>query len=305
MGDAAIGDAAIGDATIEQVRRFNRTVSERIGALSDCYLGRDRPLGQARVLWEAGPDGCDLARLRARLGLDSGYLSRLLRSLEADGMVRVSQSPQDGRARVVTLTARGRRERATLDQRSDALAASMLKPLDPSRREHLVRAMAEVERLLTAASVTITPIDPEHVDARRCVAQYAVELNQRSTRRFDPAVGATALPHELRPPAGRFFVARLEGEVVGCGAVKHHADSPAEIKRMWIAPHARGLGIGRRLLDVLEACARDTGARIARIETNSDLTEALSLYASTGWVEVKRFNDEPFADRWLEKTLRG
>ena len=151
-------------------------------------------------------------------------------------MVRVSQSPQDGRARVVTLTARGRRERATLDQRSDALAASMLKPLDPSRREHLVRAMAEVERLLTAASVTITPIDPEHVDARRCVAQYAVELNQRSTRRFDPAVGATALPHELRPPAGRFFVARLEGEVVGCGAVKHHAGSPAEIKRMWIAP---------------------------------------------------------------------
>jgi GNAT superfamily N-acetyltransferase len=164
--------------------------------------------------------------------------------------------------------------------------------------------MAEVERLLTAASVTITPVDPEHDDARNCLAQYTAELNQRSTRRFDPTVGATALPDELRPPAGNFFVAHLHGEAVGCGAVKHHADSPAEIKRMWIAPHARGLGIGRRLLHTLEACARDAGARIARIETNSDLIEALRLYTSTGWVEVERFNDEPFADRWLERTLR-
>jgi len=291
------------DEAIGQVRRFNRTVSERIGALNDGYLGLGRSLGQARVLWEAGADGCDLAKLRARLGLDSGYLSRLLRSLEADGLIRVTRSTRDGRARVVTLTARGRRERAALDRRSDALAASMLEPLDPTRRERLVRAMAEVERLLTAASVTITAVDPEHDDARSCLARYTAELNQRSTRRFDPKVGATALPQELRPPAGRFFVAHLHGETVGCGAVKHHADAPAEIKRMWIAPHARGLGIGRRLLDTLEACARDAGARIARIETNSDLTEALSLYISTGWVEVERFNDEPFADRWLEKTL--
>ncbi len=291
------------DDAIEQVRRFNRIVSERIEALSDRYLGRGRPLGQARVLWEVGPDGCDVARLRARLRLDSGYLSRLLRSLETDGLIRVSQSPRDRRARVVTLTARGRRERATLDQRSDALAASMLAPLDPPRRERLVTAMAEVERLLTSASVTITAVDPEGDDARTCLALYAAELNQRSARRFDPTVGATALPHELRPPAGGFFVVYLHGEAVGCGAVKHHRDAPAEIKRMWIAPRARGLGIGRRLLDALEACARDAGARIARIETNSDLTEALALYTSTGWVEVDRFNDEPFADRWLEKTL--
>jgi GNAT superfamily N-acetyltransferase len=107
----------------------------------------------------------------------------------------------------------------------------------------------------------------------------------------------------VRPPAGRFFVAYLHGEPVGCGAVKHHPDAPAEIKRMWIAAQARGLGLGRRLLKTLEACARAEGARVAHIETSAVLTEALSLYRSTGWVEVLPFNDEPFADHWFKKQL--
>lgn len=153
------------------------------------------------------------------------------------------------------------------------------------------------------ASVEIRPVDPEHPDAQRCLAAYVAELNRRSTRGFDPSVGATALPAEVRPPAGRFFVVYLDGEAVGCGAVKHHAGSPAEIKRMWISPEARGLGIGRRLLEELEACARSGGAQIAHIETSAVLTEALGLYRSSGWVEVPRFNDEPFADHWLEKSL--
>ena len=290
------------DAT-ETVRSFNRAVTEAIGALSDRYLGRGRPLGEARVLWEIGPAGCDLATLRRRLALDSGYLSRLLRSLEADRQIRVSTSTQDRRARVLRLTARGRREWMTLDERSDELAATLLEPLSPTERERLVGAMGEVERLLPAASVTIVAVDPEHEDARSCLDRYTLELNARSKRRFDPAVGATALPHELRPPAGHFFVAYLQGEPIGCGAVKHPSANYAEIKRMWIVPRARGLGLGRRLLQRLEDCALAAGARIARIETNSDLGEALSLYATAGWTEVAPFNDEPFADRWLEKCL--
>jgi GNAT superfamily N-acetyltransferase len=120
---------------------------------------------------------------------------------------------------------------------------------------------------------------------------------------FDPSVGATALPHEVRPPVGEFFVAYLHGDAVGCGAVKHHADAPAEIKRMWLAPSVRGLGLGRRLLDRLEGCARASGARVAHIETSAVLAEALSLYRSAGWIEVAAFNDEPFADHWFEKAL--
>jgi DNA-binding MarR family transcriptional regulator/predicted GNAT family acetyltransferase len=254
-------------------------------------------------LWEIGLDGCEVRLLRSRLGLDSGYLSRLLRSLEAAGLVEVSPSRSDARIRVARLTRAGRRERAALDRRSDELAESLLAPLSTEQQERLVEAMREVERLLVAASVQMTPIDPEHRDARYCLAEYVSELNRRSTRGFDPSVGATAVPHEVRPPAGQFFVAYLQGEPIGCGAVKHRPDATAEIKRMWIAPQARGLGLGRRLLETLEACARKGGARVAHIETSAVLSEALSLYRSTGWVEVPPFNDEPFADHWFEKEL--
>ena len=291
------------DATVDQVRRFNRVVTERVGALNDRFLGRARPLGEARVLWEVGVDGCEVRLLRSRLALDSGYLSRLLRSLETAGLVEVSPGRGDRRIRVARLTATGRRERATLDQRSDALAQSLLAPLSAEQRERLVAAMREVERLLIASSVKIRLVDPEHSDAQYCLAEYVAELNRRSTRGFDPTVGATALPHEVRPPAGQFFVAYLHGGAIGCGAVKLYADAPAEIKRMWISPQARGLGLGRRLLEKLEACALAAGARVAHIETSAVLTEALSLYRSAGWIEVPPFNSEPFADHWLEKTL--
>ncbi|MFL5968608.1 MAG: GNAT family N-acetyltransferase [Gaiellaceae bacterium] len=291
------------EAMVDQVRRFNRVVTERVGALDDHFLGLDRPLGEARLLWEIGPDGCELRLLRSRLALDSGYLSRLLRSLEAAGLVEVSASADDRRIRVARLTAAGRVERGALDARADDRARSLLDPLTSHDRERLVASMREVERLLTAASVEIKPVDPEHADARHCLAEYVAELNRRSKRGFDPTAGATALPHEVRPPVGQFFVAYLHGERIGCGAVKHHPGGKTDIKRMWIAPAARGLGLGRRLLEHLEACAKASGARVARLETGAVLTEALALYRSAGWSEVAPFNDEPFADHWFEKPL--
>jgi DNA-binding MarR family transcriptional regulator/GNAT superfamily N-acetyltransferase len=291
------------DEIVDQVRRFNRTVTERVGALNDRFLGLRRPLGEARLLWEIGSKGREVRFLRSRLGLDSGYLSRLLRSLEAAGLIKVGAGVTDRRVRVARLTAAGRRELDALDERSDELARSLLAPLSAHQRDRLVEAMREVELLLTSASVEITPLDPDHPDARYCLGEYVAELNRRSERGFDPSVGATALPVEVRPPAGQFFVAYLHGEAIGCGAVKHHADAPAEVKRMWIAPKARGLGLGRRLMEKLEACALAGGARVAHIETSAVLTEALALYRSSGWVEVPPFNDEPFADHWFEKVL--
>src|ERR1700689_1052511 len=103
-------------AMVSQVRRFNRTVTQRVGALDDEFLARDRPLGQARLLWEIGPDGADVRSLRARLDLDSGYLSRLLRALEADGLGVVDDCEGDGRVRPARLPPSGRAERAELDQ---------------------------------------------------------------------------------------------------------------------------------------------------------------------------------------------
>src|SRR5215208_6197806 len=150
------------EAIVEQVRRFNRTVTERVGALDDHFLGLERPLGEARVLWEIGPDGCEVRLLRSRLGLDSGYLSRLLRSLETAGLVEVTASESDRRIRIARLSAAGIAERATLDERSDDLARSLLDPLSSEQRERLVAAMRDVERLLTSAGLEIRPVDPEH-----------------------------------------------------------------------------------------------------------------------------------------------
>src|ERR1700748_626916 len=146
------------------VRRFNRTVTQRVGALDESYLARDRPLGECRLLWEIG-DGCDVRDLRARLDIDSGYLSRLLSRLQAAGLVEVEPGAADRRVRTARLTAAGagrppppeagERERALLDERSDELAESLLAPLSDRQRERLVAAMGEVERLLTASLVRI------------------------------------------------------------------------------------------------------------------------------------------------------
>jgi DNA-binding MarR family transcriptional regulator/GNAT superfamily N-acetyltransferase len=268
------------DAMVEQVRRFNRTVTQRVGALDDHFLARDRPLGEARVLWEIGANGSDIRTLRSRLDLDSGYLSRLLRSLEADGLVAVSAGGQDRRVRVARLTAKGREELRELDRRSDELAGSLLAPLTARQRERLVGAMREVERLLTAAMVEIVTVDPEHPDARQCLRSYFAELERRSGAPFDPLVGSTAEPDELRPPKGEMVVAYLRAEPVGCGALKHTAERTTDIKRMWLAESARGLGLGRRLLH-----------------------EAIALYGSAGYEEVPAFNDEPFAHHWFARTL--
>src|SRR4051812_42437220 len=290
-------------AAVAQVRRFNRAVTQRVGALSDSFLARGRPLGASRVLWEIGSRGGEVRAIRARLGLDSGQLSRSLRALEAEGLVRVEPDESDRRVRVARLTRTGRSELGLLDRRSDDLARSILAPLDPAKRDELVAAMATVERLLAPAAVELRPTDPDDPDARRCVRAYFGELDRRSDSGYDPSAGVAADPDELMPPAGRFLVAYLDGEPVGCGGVKHRRGRPAEIKRMWVAESARGRGIARRLLAELEDLAVRSGASVARLETNGALVEAIALYRSAGYEEVAPFNDEPFAHHWFEKRL--
>jgi DNA-binding MarR family transcriptional regulator/N-acetylglutamate synthase-like GNAT family acetyltransferase len=288
---------------IEQVRRFNRTVTQRIGALDDAFLARGRPLGQARLLWEIGPDGSDVRRLRARLDLDSGYLSRLLRSLESDNLILVEPSDADGRVRTARLTLAGRTERAELDRLSDHAAAAILEPLSTRQRDRLMTAMAEAERLLVASAVQISVCDPGHPDARRAVQAYLEDLSRRFEDGFDPARGISAADDEVTPPAGLFLLAALHSEPVGCGILKFHHGAPAHIKRMWVAPDVRGLGLGRRLLVELEARAAAHGVRTLRLETNRALSEAISLYRTAGYREVAAFNDEPYAHHWFEKTI--
>ena len=290
-------------AFIEAVRRFNRAVTQRSGALDDAFLARGRPLGQARLLWEIGPDGCDVRDLRSRLDLDSGYLSRLLRSLERDGLVTVEVNEADGRLRTARLTVAGQAERAELDRRSDAAAASLLGPLTERQRGQLVTAMAEVERLLAVSAIVVCVRDPRNPDARYCLRAYVEELSGRFDGGFDPARSISAADDEMTLPAGLFLVATLHSEPVGCGALKFHPGAPAEIKRMWVAPSVRGLGLGRRLLAELEARAAAHDVRVLRLETNRALGEAIGLYLAAGYREVAAFNDEPYAHHWFEKAL--
>jgi DNA-binding MarR family transcriptional regulator/GNAT superfamily N-acetyltransferase len=291
------------DPEVAQVRRFHRAVTQRVGALSDHYLARARPLSASRVLWEVGVEGTEVRALRARLDMDSGQLSRLLRALEADELIEVLPSPADARIRVARLTPAGIAERRVLDDRSDALARSILTPLGPAQRQELVTAMRSVERLITASLLETRIVDPEHPDAKRCLRAYVAELNRRSDIPFDPRNGSTAEPHEVRPPEGAFLVAYLNDDAIGCGAVKHRPGGPTDIKRMWVAESARGLGIGRRLLRELEAIARESGARVVQLETNAALVEAIAMYRSAGYAEVPAFNEEPFAHHWFAKRL--
>ena len=288
------------DATaIAGVRRFNRLLTARVGALDDHYLARSRPLGQARVLWEIGSDGCEVGLLRARLGLDSAQLSRTLRALEQDGLVLVAAHGQDNRVRVASLTAPGRAEWDELEAAADATAADILGPLTDRQQARLLAAMADVERLLMASLVTVEARPPSDPLARVCLRSYFSEIGERFGGEFDPGEG----DDQLLPPHGLFLVGVLQAEPVGCGALRWHADGPPEIKRLWTAPSARGMGLGRRLLAQLERAAIAGGATSVRLDTNDTLTEAMALYRSTGYHEIERYNDNPHAQHWFEKRL--
>lgn len=292
-------------AGVATVRRFSRVVTQRLGALNDEYLARPRPLGASRVLYEVGEEGADARTLRSRLGLDSGYLSRLLRRLEEERLVTVVHDADDRRVRVVRLTEAGRAERAELDRRSDELARTLLDHLDQGQRGRLIDAMATVERLLTAQLVEIAPEDPTSEAARFCLHSYFAELDTRFDDGFDPDMSIRAEADDLVPPAGLLLVAWLDGHPVGCGALKLHGRGPAEIKRMWVSPSLRGLALGRRMLRELERAADEAGATAVRLETNQRLTEAIGLYRSSGYREVSAFNDEAYAHHWFEKVLTG
>ena len=281
------------EGQLQQIRGFNRLVTRRVGALEVDYLRRGRPLAEARLIFEIGAAGADLRTLRSRLKLDSGYLSRLLRSLQGQELIALAKGSGDARRRRVSLTRKGGAERAAYDRLSDNLAASMLTPLDASQRSRLLIAMGEVERLIRAASVEIAAEAPASADARQCLDAYFRELEARFEGGFDAAQDSSARIEDMAPPSGLFVIARLEGEPVGCGG----------FKRVWTAPSARGLGVARRIVRTLEAAAREGGVKTMRLDTNRALTEAHALYRSEGYREIARFSDNPYADHWFAKRL--
>lgn len=159
------------------------------------------------------------------------------------------------------------------------------------------------EQSKRTAEVQVGPRPPNDPLARHCLDAYVRELAERFDTGFDPTQSLPATDTDLMPPAGVLLVATLSGEPVGCVALKFHGSEPAEVKRMWVAGTARGLGLGRRLLMEAESEAASRGVTTLRLETNRSLTEAISLYRSAGYVEVPAFSDERYAHHWFEKHL--
>ncbi|MHB1327208.1 MAG: bifunctional helix-turn-helix transcriptional regulator/GNAT family N-acetyltransferase [Gemmatimonadales bacterium] len=288
---------------IAQVRRFNRLVTQRAGALDDHFLGRDRPLGASRVLFEIGPNGADVRELRARLGLDSGYLSRLVQSLVTEGLVTLDPAPEDERVRHATLTEAGLNEFAEMNRRSDLAAEATLAGLPPHERQRLVDAMAQVCGLLRAANLRIERADPSSREVRWCLQQYFEELSRRFEEGFDPDRVLPTDDNDLRPPHGAVMIATIDGDLVACASLKTIAPGVGYLKRMWVDGRMRGLGVGRRLLAAMEAEARKLGMSTLRLETNRALTEAIRMYDRSGFARIPAFNAEPYAHHWFEKRL--
>ncbi|MFL4906529.1 GNAT family N-acetyltransferase [Streptomyces sp. MMS24-I2-30] len=290
----------VADEDVAAFRRFNRCFTRRIGVLDDRYLGQNRPLGEARLLFEIG-DGVPLRELRTRLGLDAGYLSRMARALETQGMVRVGVPPHDTRLRTVEPTPAGRVEVEEQNRRADALAAGLLRSLTPDQRAELTGALATAQRLLRLAGITVRVVDGASADARACLDAYAADIDERFPEGFDNSdlVG----PHEVSGAAGAFLVAYEEGRPVGCGALRRLAPGVGELRHVWVHADARRLGLARRLLAGLEDEARARGLDVVRLDTHRTLTEAQAMYRACGYTEIPAYVDHVYAHHWFEKRL--
>ncbi|MDD1521239.1 MULTISPECIES: bifunctional helix-turn-helix transcriptional regulator/GNAT family N-acetyltransferase [Bradyrhizobium] len=286
---------------VSRVRRFNRAVTSAVGALDTSFLGRGRPLGAARVLNAIGHGRSDVAEIRDYLGLDSGLMSRLLRSLEDEGLVETTAHADDARRRVARLTRTGRREFAAYEALSNAQAEGFL--AQNSQAEALLAAMDLIASALTRERVSLDEIDPQSEPARYCLGEYYAELGRRFKQGFDVSLSRDPDAKDMRRPRGTFIVAMSDTLPIGCVGLKGTDHGYAEIKRLWVVPAARGLRLGRRLMDATEAAARELGITLLRLDTNSALPEAAQLYRTSGWREIPRFNDDPYPDLFFEKRL--
>ncbi|WP_457107204.1 bifunctional helix-turn-helix transcriptional regulator/GNAT family N-acetyltransferase [Methylobacterium sp. P5_C11] len=286
---------------IARVRRFARAVTAEVGALDSSFLGRGRPLGAARVLNAIGAGRAEIGEIRSYLGLDSGLMSRLLRSLEEEGLVATVPHPADARRRVASLTEAGRREFDAYEALSNARAVALLQRAPCA--DDLLRAMDHVALVLGRDAIAITEAEPTGEAARACLATYYAELAARFAGGFDVARSCDPEASAMVRPRGVFLLAVSDGLPVGCVGLKGNGGPEAEIKRLWIDPASRGLGLAKRLMREAEDVARDLGIRTLRLDTHSALPEALALYRRLGWVEIDRFNDDPYPDHFFEKAL--
>jgi DNA-binding MarR family transcriptional regulator/N-acetylglutamate synthase-like GNAT family acetyltransferase len=298
------------DQRIAIVRRFNRFYTKQIGLLGESYLETPFSLTEARVLYELAhrerPSATELAR---ELGLDAGYLSRILRGFERRRLLTRTRSRSDARQSHLALTARGRAAFAPLDVRSREDIGALLTRLGSDEQRRLIDAMRTIESLLggapeSKASYVLRPHQPGDMGwvVHRHGALYAEEYG--FDERFESLVAGVVAKFVERydPRRERCWIAEKDGEIVGSVFLVRRSRSVAQLRLLLVEPKARGLGIGERLVTECVRFARQAGYRKITLWTNSVLRAARRLYQAAGFRRVRREKHRSFGRELVGET---
>jgi putative acetyltransferase len=298
------------ETAIQMIRHFNRYYTNRLGLLARTHLSTQLTLTEARVILEIGRRGEHRqSALRTGLQIDMGYLNRVVQRLSREGLIAVRTAPDDGRVRILTLTAAGQKKRKDIDAASDLRARELLDGLSDQDTRALVDHLHAAELLLErrrSAGPRIGPAaDAEIATARVLMQEYAEFLGaDLSFQGFQEELAG--LPGKYAPPDGALLLAWVEngGEPAGCVALRKLGPAVCEMKRLFVRPEYRRLGIGRALAARIIDEARDRGYSVMRLDTLDTLESAVALYRDLGFVQIPPYcrNPLPGAMFW-EKDL--
>ncbi|UCE58457.1 MAG: MarR family transcriptional regulator [Phycisphaerales bacterium] len=284
------------DEMTAAVRSFNRFYTKQIGVLHEGMLQSKFSLAQARVLFElAQRNELTASVLQGDLGLDAGYLSRILRDFESDELIRKERSKSDGRKNILSLTQKGREAFALLDSRSQAQVRGMLEQISKEDADRLISAIQTITDVLGEAPTTLSYILRPHEpgDIGWLTYRHAMLYSQEHgwDESFE-ALTAEILSEFLRnydPKRERSWIAEANGEIVGCVFITKGSDTVAKLRLLLVEPKARGLGLGTRLVDECVRFSRRVGYRKITLYTNNVLLAARHIYEKAGFRRVKEW----------------
>lgn len=299
------------DDKIDQVRKFNRFFTRKIGALREGLLHSSYSLTEVRILFEIANSAAPTAtKLSRELGLDAGYLSRILARFEEQGLTERVRSEQDGRQYLIHLTAEGRKLFSLLDQRSRDEIAELLNELSEEDQQRLLKAMHEIENILDRKSLKFSetfvlrshrPGDMGWVTHRHGVL-YAQEYGW--DERFEALVAQITADfiNNYNPERERSIIAEMNGEIVGSVFVVESSDTVAKLRLLLVEPKARGLGLGSRLVQECITFSRRAGYQKLVLWTNSVLEAARHIYAKAGFKLVEQEAHHSFGKDLIGET---
>jgi len=299
---------AVAKQDVDAVRRFNRFYTRQIGLLQDRLFDSPFSLTQARVLFEISQRGaCTASDIAQELSLDHGYLSRTLRRFADDGLISRTTDKADARQSLLTLTAKGRRAFARLDARSHEEIEAMLRPVPAARRRRAIAAMDDIGAILGGKPApawrlrTHRPGDMGFVVERHGTL-YPAEYGWDSRIEALTAEIVAAFLKNFDPASERCWIAECDGETVGSVFLVRETDEVARLRLLIVDPKARGLGIGRRLVEECIAFARAAGYRKITLWTHAVLVAARAIYAQAGFRLVEEWTHDEFGKSEASET---